>query len=79
MFGVNVPTAGFVVGNTMLTPASSNTGGLGGTGGSSPGTGTASGAAGVRGGFGDSLRVFSCGGGCASGTSCDGNGVCVPN
>jgi hypothetical protein len=80
-FGIlafNTGVTALVANNTFLTSASTNTGGAGGAGGSSPGS-TTTGTAGVAGTSADAQALVSCGGGCASGTSCDANGVCIPN
>ena len=65
--------------NTFLVNAAIDTGGAGGVGGSSPGPVTSSGTGGVRGAFGDLVTLRSCAAGCGPGTTCDPNGVCVPN
>jgi hypothetical protein len=62
--------------NVFLTPASSLTGGNGGSGGTSSG-----GSPGVSGPSGASFNYFllaPCSAGCATGTVCDLNGVCIP-
>jgi hypothetical protein len=64
--------------NTFVTPSTANPGGQGGAGGSSPGT-MGTGTAGVRGATADALSLTSCASGCSGATSCDANGVCVPN
>jgi hypothetical protein len=63
--------------NTFVTGGSANTAGVGGVGGSSAGTGT--GIAGTAGAFSDLASLTACSLGCPPSTSCDTNGVCVPN
>jgi hypothetical protein len=67
------------VSNSFLTGSGVFTGGTGGAGGSSPGAATSTGTAGTSGASANLLRLTSCAAGCTAGTSCDGNGVCVPN
>jgi hypothetical protein len=76
-FNVAQPAA--LPANTSLTPSGLDTSGPGGAGGSSPGTASSSGTPGVRGAFANALWLSGCAPGCAIGTSCDANGVCVPN
>jgi hypothetical protein len=80
-FGIlsfNGPVAGWTAVNTFVTTASANTGGPGGAGGSSSGP-SATGTPGTAGAFADALTLMGCPAGCPGGTSCDVNGVCVPN
>jgi hypothetical protein len=81
-FGVlslNLDVSGLPALNTFLVNAAIDTGGAGGVGGSSPGPVTSSGTGGARGAFGDLVTLRSCAAGCGPGTTCDPNGVCVPN
>jgi hypothetical protein len=81
-FGVlafNVELADLLASNLFLTPLAVDTGGAGGEGGSSPGPRSSSGTAGARGASANALTLWPCALGCAGGTSCDANGVCVPN
>jgi hypothetical protein len=64
--------------NTFITPSTANPSGQGGAGGSSPGT-TGTGTQGARGATADLLSLTSCVAGCAGGTTCDVNNVCIPN
>ncbi len=62
--------------NVFLTSAASATGGRGGAGGSSSGNG--SGGNGVDGASANLMALSPCSAGCATGTVCDPNGICVP-
>jgi hypothetical protein len=77
--GLNFNATDLVPGNTLLTSAGASTGGPGGAGGSSPGAMSASGGPGVVGASGNALTLNTCSVGCGPGTTCDANGVCVPN
>lgn len=79
VLGFNAQVASIAMGNTLITPASIDTGGPGGAGGSSPGSAMSSGTAGARGASANLQSLTSCTSGCAMGTTCDANGVCVPN
>lgn len=74
----DVDVASYVMTNTFLT-GTADTGGKGGAGGTSLGGISSTGSAGTSGASGETFRFVACGGGCAPGSSCDGNGVCVPN
>jgi hypothetical protein len=65
--------------NTFLTPDAVRTGGPAGAGGSSPGAVTSTGTPGVNGDSVNSTALVSCAPACVVGTSCDANGVCVPD
>ncbi len=79
ILGFNLDVGSLPAANVMLTDSSVNTGGAAGAGGSSPGPVSSTGAPGVHGASADVLSLGSCSGGCGPGTSCDANGVCVPN
>jgi hypothetical protein len=79
VLGFNVDLSRLDPGNTFLTAASVLTGGAGGAGGSSPGANTSTGGAGASGASANVLELNSCAPTCALGSTCDGNGVCVPN
>ena len=79
VLGFNVDPASLSATNTFLTPTSVDTGGAGGQGGSSPGPASSTGTAGTRGASVNALALTPCGGVCPAQTSCDSNGVCVPN
>jgi hypothetical protein len=81
-FGVlsfDVDVLGLEMNNSFLVSAAIDTGGAGGLGGSSPGSMSSSGQAGARGAFADVFVLRSCASGCAVGTTCDSNQVCIPN
>lgn len=78
VLGYNLTVTSFGASNALLTGAI-ETGGTAGAGGSSPGPLSSTGTAGVRGASADLFSLTSCSGGCAADTSCDVNGVCVPN
>ena len=77
IFGVDVDVAGFRAQNTFVTAAAADTGGPGGVGGSSAGP-VSTGGPGAAGAFGEAVGLRSCPSGCAGGTACDLNGLCVP-
>lgn len=77
IFTFNASATGYASSNSFLTGTTVSTGGAGGAGGSTPGA--ASGTPGVNGGSADVFSLQPCGAGCAAGTICDPNGVCVPN
>lgn len=79
LLGFGLDVSALSTGNTFLTPASVETGGAGGQGGSSPGPASSSGTAGTRGASANVLSLSPCGTGCATGSSCDVNGVCIPD
>ncbi|MBL8914394.1 MAG: hypothetical protein JNM17_27055 [Archangium sp.] len=76
VFTFNVPVNGFSATNTFLTSAVIDTGGQAGTGGSSPGSSTSSGTAGVRGASANLQAITACTSPCMG--TCDVNGVCIP-
>jgi Putative metal-binding motif len=76
VFAFNVDVLPWTATNTFV--AGGDTAGKGGTGGSSAGPGS-TGAAGAAGASGDFVSLRACVPSCPGGTSCDGNGVCVPN
>ena len=79
ILGFNALVAGYNSENTFVYDDTIPTAGAGGEGGGSVGTG-ASGRAGVDGTYRNILELFSCPAtGCPAGTSCDLNGVCVPD
>ncbi|MFL5320978.1 MAG: hypothetical protein ACJ790_15045 [Myxococcaceae bacterium] len=78
IFAFNAQAGSYSANNTFVTPASQATGGVGGAGGSTPGS-TGTGTAGTNGASADVISLNACSAGCGAGTSCDGNGVCVPN
>ena len=75
----NVTPPAVLPANTFLTPSSIDTGGPGGAGGSSPGAVSSSGTPGSRGASNNVQWLRACSSGCLSGTTCDANGVCIPN
>jgi len=79
VLGFNLSVASFSATNALLTGAGVETGGSAGVGGSSPGPVLSTGTAGVRGASADLLSLRACSSGCGGGSSCDANGVCVPN
>ncbi len=80
-FGIasyNFDVSALTASNTLLSGAT-NTGGKGGTGGISQGGVASTGGAGSAGESVDLFRFQPCAAGCVGATSCDPNGVCVPN
>ncbi len=77
--GFNFDVSVLAATNLFLTGAATDTGGKGGSGGTSLGGLGATGTAGTGGASLDLFRFGPCGAGCAGGSSCDPNGVCVPN
>ncbi len=79
VLGFNLSVGSLSATNAFLTGAGVDTGGNAGSGGSSPGPVSSTGTGGARGASADLLSLSSCSTGCGPGTSCDANGVCVPN
>jgi hypothetical protein len=79
VLGYNFDASSVSLANTFLSPATLFTGGSGGAGGSSPGANSSSGTAGANGASANTQTLTACTPGCSMGSTCDTNGVCVPN